>query len=176
MLGRVAGSLDRSQVELADRDLVAFGDLAMGEPVAGRGGPDDLRTGGVAELDGARDVVVVDMRLQDGRDLRALRPCSVEVAIHVALRIDHQGLAAGGQHVAVVPQPGRDQHLELHAIPHRTARHLPCASRGPRRNPIPDRGGLPDRAPHPFGGERHVDVADAEVRHRVDHRVLHRRG
>ena len=33
-----------------------------------------------------------------------------------------------------------------------------------------------DRRPHPLGRAGHVDVADAEVDERVDHRVLHRRG
>jgi hypothetical protein len=33
-----------------------------------------------------------------------------------------------------------------------------------------------DRLPHPFGGARHLDVVDAEVPDRVDHRVDHGRG
>ena len=34
--------------------------------------------------------------------------------------------------------------------------------------------GVLDRAPHPLGRARHVDVTHAEVAERVDHRVLHR--
>jgi len=74
------------------------------ELIAALGWDDELRAGGVAELVGTRHVVVVDVRLQDRPDPRAVGLGGPQETPGIPLRVDHGGLTLGRYEVAVVPQ------------------------------------------------------------------------
>jgi hypothetical protein len=90
--------------ESADADLLAFDHRAVRELVLAPGGSADLGLSSSVDLQRARDVVVVHVRLEDVTDAQV--PCvgGGQEAPGVTLRIDHDRLAVGDQQIAVVAE------------------------------------------------------------------------
>src|SRR4051812_9942878 len=102
----------------------------MLEAVATPGRGDDLRPSRSPRLERARDVVVVNVRLEDPGDPPAALRGDIEKPPHVALRVDDHCLAATSQQVRGVTEPGRDEELEVHRGHRATPanRRLRCAA------------------------------------------------
>ena len=119
MLGRMAGGRETAEGCIAERDLGPVLHRSVPELVPGLGRAPDLGAGRRAEFQRARDVVVVDVCLDDAPDGCSVGTGSVDEPFDVALRIDDRSLVTPGQDVACVPEPLGDQDVELHR-PHPT--------------------------------------------------------
>ena len=117
VLGGVARGLHRDQPDRPDPDLVALAQSNVRELEAASRRNGDAGSGRRTDLEGAGDVVVVDVGLQhvEDADPEALR--DREHPAHVSLGIDQRSLTIGGDEVAVVAEPRSDELLELHAGP-----------------------------------------------------------
>ena len=116
MLGGMAGRRDPEQGGVAHRDLGAVLDGSVPERVPGVRRSPDLGAGGRPQLECPREVVVVDVGLDDVSDRGPAAASRVDEPLDVALRIDDGGLVASGQDIARVPEPLGHQDVELHRL------------------------------------------------------------
>ena len=107
--------------QAADLDRVAFVGVAMLEGIATPGRRHDLGAPLGPKLEGARQVVVVDVGLDDVREPPAAGVGHGRHSPRVARRVDHDGLAVRGEEIRRVAQAGREDDLEIHGVPHETA-------------------------------------------------------
>ncbi len=91
VLGRVPGRVERPEAEGPDVERLAVADRPVLVRELGAGADDVGRTGQRGELAAARDVVVVEMGLDDVADPQAGRPRRLEVDVDVAPRVDDRG-------------------------------------------------------------------------------------
>ena len=90
MLGRVSGRLERHEPQSADGERFLVADVVTAPLVRQLGPRPDylLCAGDRGELAGTRDVVVVEVRLDDVRDAQVALMGSGEVDVDVAPRVD----------------------------------------------------------------------------------------
>src|SRR5215831_9570572 len=77
----------------------------------------DLGTGASGEFPVAGDKIGVKVGLKDVSDLEILLACRFQVDLHIALWIDHRGLAVGTDHVRGMSQTGEIKLFEIHDSP-----------------------------------------------------------
>src|SRR5207237_2835263 len=93
-LRRVAGRLERAQLDVAEGEDVAVANGAVREGRAGARAEDDLRAAARGKLAVAAGEVGVQMRLDDVADRHALGTRLVEVELDVSTRGEDRGRAA----------------------------------------------------------------------------------
>jgi len=137
VLGGVAGRVPGREAECADveRRAVAKRAMLMAEI---RSGTDDVgRAGQCGQLAAARDVVVVEMGLDDVRDPDVELACGLQVRVHVPARVHdggHAGRIVGDQRRQVAETLDPEQPRQ-HPIERSTTR--PALGLGTRRGPTP---------------------------------------
>ena len=80
----------------------------------------DLRSRARSQFPMAGDKIRVQMSFENVANGRALFGGSLEVKLHIALRIDHDRLAPGSEQVRSVRQAPQVELFEVHREPHRT--------------------------------------------------------
>ena len=85
--------------------------------MAASGRKPDPRAGAAGEQLASRDVVCVDVRLDDLLDAHALVARGIEDRIHPDARIDDHGPAAVADEIAGTSQVGIDELPEDHVVP-----------------------------------------------------------
>ena len=125
VLRRVARGRARPQVDVADDQHVAVVDRAVREVVPAAGRCEDLAAVGGAQLEGAGQVVVVDVGLDDVGDPPAARRGRRFDVPRIARRVDHDRVAVGrrdevGRVAQAADLEGGDVHQPVRPI---TGRH-----------------------------------------------------
>ena len=114
VLRRMTRGRARNEPQATDLDGVAFVGVAMLECVSTTGRRHDLDAPIGAKLQGARQVVVVDVGLDRVGEPPAARIGHGRHAPGVARRIDHDGLPVRGEEIRRIAQAGREDDLEIH--------------------------------------------------------------
>ena len=112
----MAGCVHRHDPQRAKPELSAVVCQLEVELVGAARGSDDPGSGRCSDLVRPGDVVVVNVRLEDVADVGVEMLRLGEEAPGVALRVDKRRLAAGGEQVAVIAEPGCDEEFELHNV------------------------------------------------------------
>ena len=90
VLGGVAGRVERLEPERTEVEALPVANRVMLVAELGPGADDVARARQRGKLPAARDVVVVQVRLDDVRDPEAARARRVEIDVDVASRVDHR--------------------------------------------------------------------------------------
>ena len=136
VLRGVPGGRPSDEPKPSDTHLVRIVDGAMVEGVAATGRGRDRRARPGTDLEGTRQIVVVDVGLEDADDPPAASLGRIDEPVDVALRVDDHGLVGRPDQVGRVAQAAGDEGLEVHPVESATV--APSPPVGPGRCAVGD--------------------------------------
>jgi hypothetical protein len=113
----VAGGFQETQAATAEGDFVAVADAVVREGGVGAGPDVNGGAGAGRQIAMTGNEIGVEMGFDDVGDAQSLTRGLVEVEVHVALRVHHDGDAFRAEHVGGMSQAGQIELLKVHGAP-----------------------------------------------------------